>query len=235
VAFAGGTALGFAHVGILKWLEANHVPIDFVAGTSMGGLVGGMCAVGSHADEICNFVRGVEWAKVFGPATPYPQLGFRRKQDFRDLANTVEFGWRGHLRRLLGLNAGEGVSLLISRFAAPYSNMKTFDDLPTPFRCVATDLMQRKQVVLGNGLLSTAHRATMSLPGIFDPVQMGQMSLVDGGVLDNLPVNVVKKMGAEIVIAVTLGADGPYPRSLHSLMWRGSRWTSCSSTTNGGT
>jgi len=204
VAFAGGSALGLAHVGVLKWFAEHHIPIDYVAGTSMGGLIGGMYASGQNAAQIQQFIANIDWAKAFGPSISYQDLSFRRKEDVIDFSNYLEFGYRDGLRLPTGLNTGQAVSLIISQFAAPYGDMKTFDDLPTPFRCVATDLVEGRKVVLDSGSLGESLRASMSLPAIFTPVPMGKMELVDGGLMDNLPVDTVKKMGADIVIAISL-------------------------------
>ncbi|HTV59468.1 MAG TPA: patatin-like phospholipase family protein [Verrucomicrobiae bacterium] len=213
VAFAGGSALGLAHVGVLKWFAEHHIPIDYVAGTSMGGLIGGMYASGSDANQIQAFISQIDWAKIFGPSTSYQDLSFRRKEDVIDFSNYLEFGYRGGLSLPTGLNTGQGVSLLISSFAAPYGDMKSFDELPTPFRCVATDLTSGKKIILDDGSLGESLRASMSLPAIFTPVQMGKMELVDGGLMDNLPVDVVKGMGADIVIAISLDNGEPFDPS----------------------
>lgn len=218
VAFAGGSALGLAHVGVLKWFDEHHIPIDYVAGTSMGGLIGGIYASGKDAAQIQQFISQIDWAKTFGPSISYKDMSFRRKQDVADFSNYLEFGYREGLRLPTGLNSGQAVGLLISSFAAPYGDMKTFDDLPTPFRCVATDLVEGKKEVLGHGSLGESLRATMSLPAIFTPVPMGKMELVDGGLMDNLPVDVVKKMGADIVIAVSLDNGEPFDPSKATLL-----------------
>jgi len=209
--------LGLAHVGVLKWFAEHHIPIDYVAGTSMGGLIGGMYASGSDARQIQEFISQIDWGKTFGPSSSYQDLSFRRKQDVIDFSNYLEFGYRGGLRIPTGLNTGQGVGLIISSFAAPYGDMKTFDDLPTPFRCVATDLVAGKKVVLDSGSLGQSLRATMSLPAIFTPVRMGKMELVDGGLMDNLPVDVVKQMGADIVIAISLDNEEPFDPSKATL------------------
>lgn len=218
VAFAGGSALGFAHIGVLEWFEEHHIPIDYIAGTSMGGLIGGMYATGKSAGAIHDFVAQINWAKIFGPSTPYRELNFRRKEDVHDFGNYIELGWKGGVRLPSGLNSGQGVSFLISSFSAPYGDMQTFDDLPTPFRCVATDLVQGKSVVMDKGSLDTALRSTMSLPGIFDPITKDKLELVDGGLLDNLPVDVVRSMKPDVVIAISLDDGAPYDPKTASLV-----------------
>jgi NTE family protein len=209
VAFAGGSALGLSHVGVLKWFEENRIPVDYVAGTSMGALIGGMYATGRTADEVEQFIAGIDWNEALQVSVPFRHLSYRRKEDQREYPNTIEIGYKGRLRFPSGLSSGQGVSLVISRFAAAYGEMENFDDLPTPFRCVAVDLVKAREVVFDEGSLTDALRATMSLPGVFAPVRKGDMLLVDGGALNNLPVEVVRRMGADVVIAVAL--DLPQP------------------------
>ena len=205
LALAGGSALGLAHVGVIKWLEENRVPIDAIAGASMGSLVGALYATGRTSAEIEEFVNKLDWATALQPDTPFRQLAFRRKEDRREFPNRLEIGLKGGKLRLpAALSAGHGVGLVISRIAAGYSNLRSFDDLPTPFRCVATDLNSAKEIEFSSGDLFDALRASMSLPGLFAPLKRSDQMLVDGGIVNNLPVNVVKGMGAEIVIAVAL-------------------------------
>lgn len=211
LALAGGSALGLTHVGALKWLEEHRIPVDFVAGTSMGGLVGGLYATGRSAVEVEDFIREVNWAVAFQSGASFRDSSFRRKEDQREYPNPIELGLRDGFQFPSGLNSGHGVSLIISRFAASYGELKSFDDLPTPFRCVATDLVKSKEVVFDSGSLPEALRATMSLPAIFAPIRKDDMLLVDGGMINNLPTDVVRSMGAEIVIAVAL--DIPQPKA----------------------
>lgn len=215
---SGGGALGLAHVGVIEWLEEHHIPIAYVGGTSMGGLVGGLFATGHDAAEIKEFVRSIDWSVMFNPAAPFKDLAFRRKEDRREFPNKLEMGLRGGLRLPSGISPGHEVGLTLSRFAAPYSEFRSFDDLPTPFRCVAADLITGKQVVFSEGSLPTALRATMSLPAIFSPIEVGDMVLADGGMLNNLPVDVVKGMGANLTLAVTLVDPEATKDSLNSLL-----------------
>lgn len=205
LALAGGSALGLAHVGVIKWLEENRVPVDAVAGASMGSLVGGMFATGASAQEIAGFLASVDWPATLQPTTPFRQLSFRRKEDRREFPNQLEFGFKdGKLQFPAALSAGHGVGLILSRIAGAYVGLKSFDEMPTAFRCVATDLASARQVEFSSGDLYDALRASMSLPGLFAPVRKGEQVLVDGGIINNLPVDVARKMGAEIVIAVAL-------------------------------
>mgnify|MGYP005832352617 CR=1 FL=1 len=217
LALSGGSALGLAHVGVLQWLEQHHIPVDFIAGTSMGALVGALYATGLDGKEIEGFVRGLDWNAAFSPSVPFRHLAFRRKEDRRDFPSTIEFGVGKGLKLPAGLSAGHGAGLAISRFAAPYDHLDSFDRLPTPFRCVATDLKQGREVVFARGPLTVALRASMSLPALFAPVEWEGMTLVDGGLLNNLPVDVVRSMGADIVIAVALDKP-PDPDQYISLL-----------------
>src|SRR5689334_11010866 len=138
----GGGALGLAHVGVLRWFDEHHIPIDYVAGTSMGGLVGGLYATGRSSDEIRQFLKGVNWYSALNNDIPYDDLGFRRKEDARDYPATLEFGFKDRSAVLpSGFNSGREVGLILDRIAYPYTELHSFDELPTPFRCVATDLV----------------------------------------------------------------------------------------------
>jgi NTE family protein len=200
----GGGALGLAHVGVIKWLEENRIPVDVIAGTSMGGLIGGIYATGESSGQIESLIRNIKWNEVLRGVTPYRDLSFRRKEDRRDYQNAFEFGLKQGAQFPSGFNSGQQVGLILDRIGLPYSEMSSFDELPIPFRCVATDLVSGKPYVFDQGSLSRAMRASMSLPAFFTPVHDSNRLLVDGGLLDNLPVDIARQMGAEIVIAVHL-------------------------------
>ena len=204
VALEGGGALGLAHVGVLQWFEAHHIPVDYIAGTSMGGLVGSLYATGQSPTEMTQFIKDINWNRALSNETPYRALSFRRKEDREQYPSRLEFGLKDGVSFPSGFNSGHQVGLILDRIALPYSEMDTFDDLPTPFRCVATDLVTGKPKVFDSGSLSEALRSTMSLPGIFSPVRDDGQLYVDGGLLENLPVDVVRRLGADIVIAVHL-------------------------------
>ncbi len=200
----GGGALGLAHAGVLRWFEENHIPVDYVAGTSMGALVGSLYATGMSGHEIDEFLKGVDWNQSLRNELPYSARSFRRKEDKRDYPSDLEFGLKSGVVFPGGFNSGHRVGLILDRIALPYSQLKSFDELPTPFRCVATDLVSGKAVVFDHGSLSEAMRATMSLPAFFSPVHRDDHVYVDGGLIENLPVDVARAMGADIVIAVHL-------------------------------
>ncbi len=218
VALEGGGALGFAHIGVLRWFEEHHIPIDYIAGTSIGGLVAGLYATGKTPQQLEDFVREQDWETIIGGQTPYEDLSYRRKEDQRAFQNSIVLGLKHRkLSVASGLNTGHEVSMLIDRETLPYSKLDSFDNLPIPFRCVATDLVSAKEVVFSEGSLQTALRATMSIPGVFSPVRDGEKVYVDGGLLGNLPTDVVRKMGAEIVIAVHLEVAPVDPNQIQSV------------------
>jgi NTE family protein len=200
----GGGALGLAHIGALKWMEEHHIPVDIVAGTSMGGLVGGAYATGETPEQIRTLVEGIDWNQILSDGTPYRDLSFRRKEDRTQYPVSLLLGVGKKIRSQEGYKAGQQVQLLLDKIALPYSQVENFDDLPTPFACVATDLVSGKEHVFRSGSLAQAMRATMSLPGIFAPVRTDNAVYADGGLLDNLPVDVAKQMGADITIAIYL-------------------------------
>jgi NTE family protein len=204
VAFGGGSARGIAHVGVIRWLEEHRIPIDVAAGTSMGGLIGGAFASGMDAPELQAFIASLDWDQLFGAST-FAYKNIRRKTDARAYPARLEFGLRGGIVPPTALNSGESVELLLGRIAAPYFGVEDLDDLPTPFRTVAVDLLSAQPVVMRSGSLADAMRATMSLPLIFPPAELNGQVLIDGGTMNNVPADVVKAMGADRVVAVNVG------------------------------
>jgi len=200
----GGGALGLAHVGVLQWMEEHHIPVSYVAGTSMGGLVGGLYATGRSATEVREVVSDIPWDQVLRGQTPFQDLAFRRKEDAHEYPSSLEFGLRNGLQFPAGFNTGQGVSLILDRVALPYSDIHSFDDLPIPFACIAVDLVSGKEQVFRSGPLAVALRSTMSLPGFFTPVRSGDHLFADGGLLNNFPVNIAKEMGADVVLGIHL-------------------------------
>jgi NTE family protein len=217
VALEGGGALGLAHIGVLRWFEQHHIPIDYVAGTSMGGLVGGLYATGKSPDELERLVRGIDWAFVMGGATPYADLSFRRKEDARAIPDDLVIGFKRGVSLPSGLNSGHQISLIIDHETLAYSAVKSFDDLPIPFRCVSTELISGKAHVFHDGPIGLAMRSTMSLPGIFAPVHDGDRLYVDGALVDNLPTDLVRQMGPDVVIAVHLQVSPATAEEIQSL------------------
>jgi NTE family protein len=200
----GGGALGLAHIGVITWMEEHRIPVSYIAGTSMGGLVGGIYATGRSPAEVKQLINGIDWNQVLSGVTPFQDLSFRRKQDAHDVPGQLEFGLRGGVRFPSGFNTGQAVNLVLDNVALPYSEIASFNDMPIPFACVSTDLVSGKQHVFRDGSLSLALRSTMSLPGIFTPVRFGKHLYVDGFLLNNLPIDVGKEMGADVIVGIHL-------------------------------
>lgn len=200
----GGGALGLAHIGVITWLEEHRIPVTYVAGTSMGGLVGGLYATGRSPAAVRELVESINWNDVLRGQVPFKNLDFRRKQDSVVYPGSIEFGIKKGIKFPEGFNSGQEVQFILDRVALPYSTIENFDQLPIPFACVATDLVSGKKYVFRSGSFATAMRSTMSLPGFFSPVHVDGHIFADGGLLDNLPVDVAKQMGADLTIAVYL-------------------------------
>jgi NTE family protein len=204
LALSGGAALGLAEIGVIRWMEENRIPVDRVAGTSMGSIIGAMYATGMSPAEIQAFAEKIDWDQAFLSEPTYSDLSYRRKQDRREFMVDAPLGLKHGLSGPNGFNAGHGVGLLLDRIAYPESNVASFDDLPIPFRCVATDMLSGEGVVLREGALPEAVRASMAIPGVFTPVELNGRVLADGGMVQNIPVETVHDMGAEVVIAIQL-------------------------------
>ena len=204
LALSGGGALGLAEIGVIQWMEENHIPVDRIAGTSMGSIIGAMYATGMSPEEIEKFAENLDWDAAFLPEPTYSQLSYRRKQDRRDFLIDAPLGLKHGLNGPNGFNPGQGVGLLLDRMAFPESGVASFDDLPIPFRCVATDMLSGEGVVLRDGSLSQAVRASAAIPGVFTPVELDGRVLADGGMVQNIPVETVLSMDADAVVAVEL-------------------------------
>ncbi len=199
----GGGARGAAHIGVLKELERLQIPIDAIAGTSMGAIVGGLYATGVDAWELEQLVGSLDWAAALTDTPDREDLSFRRKQDDREFPINFELGIRGSKLLLpKGVIQGQKLDLLLRELTLRASNISDFNDLPTPFRAIASDIVAGEAVVLGSGDLAHAIRASMSVPGAFAPVRIDGRLLVDGGLIGNLPIDVMKTMGVDIIIAV---------------------------------
>lgn len=217
LALSGGSALGLAHVGIIRYFEEHHIPIDRIGGTSMGGLVAGLYAAGMDSRALTSVAEHADWGALLDPGAPFSDQPVVDKQNWNRTSGDIALRFRPGFSLPAGLNPGAALSLLLSNTTKAYASVTDFDQLPTPFRCVATDLISGEPIVLSRGSLPVAMRATMSLPGIFTPVKLGQMVLVDGGVLENIPVDPVRAMGSQIVIAVELLTPKPRPEQFKSL------------------
>lgn len=202
---SGGGARGAAHVGVLKLLEELGVPIDYIGGTSMGAIVGGLYASGMSPQEIEDAMREIDWDDVFDDQSSRPERSFRRKRDDDDYLVKQRMGFNsGSVQLPLGVIQGQKFDLALSRLTLHVDDIEDFDKLPIPFRCVATDLETGDAVVLGSGNLARAIRASMAVPGAFGPVERDGRLLVDGGIANNMPVDVVRAMGADVLIVIDI-------------------------------
>jgi NTE family protein len=217
LALSGGGALGLAHVGVLKYFEAHHIPVDAIAGTSMGGLVAGFYATGLNAAQLEQVTRSVPWDDMLRTTPKYDDLPIAEKQNWNRANANATLKFQRNLSLPAGLNSGQPLALLLSRYTAAYADLKSFDELPIPFRCVATDLTTSDGFTLQSGSLPLALRATMAIPGVFTPVTWQKRILVDGGAVDNIPVDVVRTMKPDVVIAVSLEVAAGSPKTLTSL------------------
>ena len=218
IALSGGGALGLAHIGVLRYLEEHRIPVDRVAGTSMGGLIGGMYATGHNPAYLEKMVYEADWSELLSPSPLFEDRSVAEKQDWNRITGPYAIQLVKGFTLPAGLNTGRSLVLLLSGETAAYADVQDFDDLPIPFRCVATDLLAGEAFVLGEGYLPRALRATMALPGIFTPIEWDGRILSDGGIVNNLPTDVAKAMGADLIIGVTLRIAPSGPHELTSLM-----------------
>ena len=199
----GGGARGAAHIGVLKELERQRVPIDAIAGTSMGAIVGGLYASGMSVAELEHVVSTLDWANALSDKASRKDLSFRRKQDDAHYPINFELGLRGtELLLPMGVIQGQKLDLILRELTIDVSMVSDFDKLPIPFRAIATDIERGEPYVMSEGDLAQAIRASMSVPGVFAPLRLGDRLLVDGGIVGNLPIDVMRDMGVDIIIAV---------------------------------
>ena len=203
LALSGGGARGFAHLGVLQVLEENRIPVDYVAGTSMGSIIGGLYASGMSVEEIIGTVTEVDWSDVFDDRPSRRMLSFYNKKVSRQYLFNFELGIRdGKIVLPSGIIAGQKLNLLLGRLTLAASIPYNFRRFPIPFSAVAADISTGEKVVLNSGNLARAMRASMAIPFMFSPVRRDGRILVDGGITENLPVETVREMGAGAVIAV---------------------------------
>ncbi|WP_175944257.1 patatin-like phospholipase family protein [Burkholderia pyrrocinia] len=205
---SGGGARGYAHLGVLKVLEENRIPVDCIAATSMGAVVGGLYASGMAADDMQKRLSEVNLADIAFDATDRADLPQTSREDERLYINglTLGFGKKG-VKAPVGLVQGNRLQALLAGWTAAVPTNQPFDRLPIPYRAVATDLQTGQMVVLDHGSLPLAIRASMAMPGLFAPAEINGRALVDGGLVSNLPVDTARQMGANVVIAVDIGSQ----------------------------
>lgn len=202
----GGGARGFAHVGVLQVLEENRIPVDAVAGTSMGAVVGSLYAQGKTPAELKVITQEIPWTTIFNDAIPRDRLSFRRKRDERDVLINyrISFDDRG-LVLPKGVLRGQDLFLTLAEYLAPARSQENFDRLAIPFRAVASDIETGQPVMMGSGDIATAVFASMAVPGGLPPVEREGKLLVDGGIVDNVPVDAVRQMNVDHLIVVDVG------------------------------
>jgi len=222
LALSGGGARGAAHIGVLKVLQRERIPIDYIAGTSMGAIIGGMYASGLSAEKIEELLTVADWDDIFTDRVDREIRSFRRKTDDRLWMIDQKPGFKdGKIVFPSGLVQGQKINQLLTELLLHVADIDNFDDLAIPFRAVATDIQTGEMVVLDSGNLPMAIRASMSIPAIMTPVRWGQHNLVDGGIASNLPIQVVRGMGADIVIAVDIStplSEEDVSKSLFSIV-----------------
>lgn len=207
VVLSGGGAKGAAHVGVLKVLEEHNIPVDYIAGTSIGAYVAGMYSLGYSASEVEEIMMGLDWDSGYSDTIPRNILTYRDKQ-LRDRYNIpLNIGYNeGAVRAPSGVLRGQTMSQLLRQSTDLVQQFGNFDDLAIPYRAVATDLETSLPVVLSHGSMVNAMQASATVPGALQPTLIEGQLLVDGGIANNMPVDVVKAMGADIIIAVDIGS-----------------------------
>ena len=204
---AVGGARGAAHIGAIKVLEQRGIPIDYIAGTSMGAIVGGLYAAGYSVEQLEQILEATDWRATFDDDQPRQDRSFRRKLSDENFLVKFKPGLKdGKIVFPQGLVQGQKLTVLLDNLTAPVSDVNDFDALRIPFRAVATDLSTGQAVILGDGDLATAIRASMSVPGALEPIEIDGRVLVDGGVSNNLPMDVARDMGADALVVVSIGS-----------------------------
>jgi NTE family protein len=220
LALEGGGALGLAHIGVLQWMEDNRIPVDRIAGTSMGALVGGLYATGHSPAEMRQIADSGAFRAVFAMETPYMDASFRRREDRRELPQAIQLGLKGGVSLRNAVLVDAGLDEFLTEYLNSYNRAAlSYDSLPIPFRCVATDLNTMQQVIFAGGPMPQTIRASIAIPGIFPPVQYRDHYLVDGAIMDNLPTDIVKQdLHSGVVIAVHLESPGFSESDLKSVV-----------------
>lgn len=211
---SGGGAKGAAHIGVIKYLEEAGIPIDYIAGTSMGSIVGGMYSLGYTSDEILAIISAVDWDRLISNKVDRKKISYTNKQETRNQIVTIPFGFgtdREELQKRsfknslpTGIVSGDNLINLFNSLSVGYSDPVDFNDLPIPFACVATNMLNGEAAVLDKGVFSKSLRASMAIPVLFDPVNIDEILYADGGLVKNFPAEQCRKMGADIVIGVSM-------------------------------
>ncbi|HTV09361.1 MAG TPA: patatin-like phospholipase family protein [Candidatus Aquilonibacter sp.] len=204
LALGGGAALAISEIGTLQWLDEHHVPVDVIAGTSMGSILAALYSTGVTPEQMKHILNPDEVGRIFRIQAAYSARSFRRREDALELPNGIGIGLKHGVSMRNSLLTDTGLNELLDKEFIRYNDQIDFNDLPIPFRCRSTDLTAAKSVVFSRGSLQDAVRASASLPGVFQPFEMDGHEYVDGAILDNLPTSDVKAMGADVIIAFSL-------------------------------
>jgi len=217
LALGGGAALAITEIGALQWLDEHHVPVDVIAGTSMGSILAALYSTGVTPDQMKQVLDPDEVNRIFRIGSAYSAKSFRRREDARELPNGVGIGLKHGVSLRNALLTDVGLNELLDKEFIRYNDQIEFNNLPIPFRCRSTDLTAARSVVFSRGSLQDAVRASASLPGVFQPVEINGHEYVDGAILDNLPTSDVKAMKADVIIAFSLPLSPASPGDLDSI------------------
>jgi NTE family protein len=226
---SGGGAKGAAHIGVLKYIEEAGIPIDYIAGTSMGSIVGGMYALGYTSDEILDIISSVDWDRLISNQVDREKISFNSKVDKGVHVITLPFSLNTHnedfqsrsFRNSLptGIVSGDNLINLFNSLTVGYSDPLSFNELPTPFICIATDMVSGEPDILDSGEFTKALRASMAIPILFDPIKMNNTLYVDGGLTSNFPAEQCRAMGADYIIGVSMSPGlEDNPENLSSIL-----------------
>lgn len=214
IVLSGGGAKGVAHIGVIKALEELNIPIDYIAGTSIGAIIGGLYSIGYTSEQLETIVKQTDWINLLTDKVSREKIPFPFKSN--DSKYLVSFPFNNSEKNG-GIIKGKNISQLLHQLTEGYQNVTNFDSLPIPFACIATDMARNQKEVIRFGKLSEAMRASMAVPIVFSPIYSGQKVLIDGGFKDNLPIDVVKAMGADIIIGIDVQSELSDADNLHSI------------------
>ena len=213
---SGGGAKGLAHIGVLKVLEEAGIRPDYIAGTSMGGIVGGLYAIGYSVDSLEKLAKSTDWEHYLSDAIPRTAITLEEKEDHDRFVLSIPID-ENSIKIPGGLVNGQNIENFLNQLCYPVYNIRNFSKFQIPFVCNATDIETGDEVVFKEGYLPHALRATMSIPSIFDPIELDGKLLVDGGLVNNFPANRLKEMGADIIIGVNVGFQSYSKEELNSM------------------
>ncbi len=218
LALGGGAAIAMSEIGTLQWMEEHHIPVDVIAGTSMGSILSALYSTGHTVEQMRHILNSDEVSRVFRINANYAALSYRRREEDRELPNGIGIGLKHGVSLRNSLLTDTGLNELLDKEFLSYNDQTDFNNLPIPFRCQATDLTAAKSVTFARGSLPDAVRASASIPGVFRPFELSGHEYVDGAILENLPTPQVHAMKADVVIAVSLPLEPVGKGDLDSIL-----------------